>query len=416
MSDSALHSGQQQALEQLVQIVDQPVEGDFATVVALTGISGVGKDSLWDAVKDRFGEKKFVPDYSLEFSPEEYQSRRGNIFTTTTPLELERLRWKGRVVPVVVKGMTADEMSTYLTQFRDKFGNFTEEQLVTYSLGIPLVAQRFFQNQDIGEEELAMIAGSHVRNCVSGKYAGKVIENPEDLDDYLSIRMNDMLVKAFRESERAGMFTPSFQSQLPQVLEKQAEINRRYRKNLASPFFVCQDSAELYAHMLARGGSNPEFDLFVPNLSRDQCERITKELFEPHAEYHLQEHGTRYEMFGGNFRKVTMVLNDGWRSREASSEGQPEDIKKFQRALNDGKLPLEVAPDNSGSLYLHAHEHSGLTLNQLMVGMAAETLLQHMGVAYIVDYGIAEKAFKYNPASNSLNEIGRFSREVLRGK
>ena len=416
MSNLILHSGQKEALEQIVQIVEQPAEGDFPRIVALTGISGVGKDLLWDAAKDKFGDDNFVPDYSLQFEPRRYRSRKGNIFTTVIPLELGMIRWPGDIVSVIIKGMNPDEMSGYLTQFTSKFGEFTEEQLVEYSLGIPLLAQRLLQNQCIREEELAMVAGSHVRSSVSRKLSKAMLEDPKVLDDYLSIRMNDKVMEAFKNPQSSGICSISPHAELPRVLERQGEINRRYRKNLEKPFFVCPESAELYTDMFASDGKDPDFNLFAPNLSPVQCKKIEEELFLPFAEYHLQVEGTRFEMFGGDFRKVTMVLDNGRRTLIASTEGEPGDIRLFQQAYSDGQLSINPIEGNPRSLYFHAHEHSGLQSNQLIVGMATETLLQHMGVEYVVDYGMSEKAFKYNPENNSLPEIGRFARDVIRGK
>ncbi|HIJ11684.1 TPA: hypothetical protein HA278_06510, partial [Candidatus Woesearchaeota archaeon] len=396
---------------ELVQVVEQPVEGRLC-VIALTGISGVGKDSLWDSIKDNFGEKRFVPHYSLEFSPEEYRHRKGHIFTTTTPIELARLNWRGEVVPIIVKGMNADEMSTYVTQFSERFGKLSQEQVVEYSLGIPLLAQRFFQNDGMTEKELALIAGSHLRYCVGGHVAKRIRENPDALDRYLSLPLNDDVRDVFETTE-PNPYTYSFEEVYARVLERQAEIRQRYENNLTSPFFVSQESADLYADMITNGGDNPCFDLFAPHVSREQFQRIERELFS------RQRHtlnGTRSDMFGAQFRKVGLWLEYDSHVKMAFTEAHPEDIQKYQHALREGELPLESSSENPGAFYLHSHDHRGFTINQLLIGMATETLLQHMAVEYIVDYGMAQKACLYDPKTNTLTEIPRFSDDILFNK
>ena len=102
-------------------------------------------------------------------------------------------------------------------------------------------------------------------------------------------------------------------------------------------------------------------------------------------------------MFGGNFRKLTMVLDNCGQGKTVSSEGNPDNIQHYQQAFVKEELPFEVIPGNKGSFYFHVHEHKGVAFNPILVTMATETLLQHMGVAYIVDYDLLDRAFHYDP-------------------
>jgi hypothetical protein len=124
---------------------------------------------------------------------------------------------------------------------------------------------------------------------------------------------------------------------------------------------------------------------------------------------------TRFEMFNGNFRKVDLFLDDGFHITAIRSGGRPNYMEIYKKALKAGSLPVEVTSDKIGdnrSLFLNTDDHKNLRHNQTNVGMAVETLLQHLRVEYIVDNQIAGKAYRYDPASNSLIDIDPFNVRV----
>ena len=411
MSDLILHSGQQQALEQILEITKSP--GEVATLIPLTGLSGVGKDTLWRSVRTKVKKKRFIDIDHLLDSPQHHNSKPGFVFTTSTLEEVGRLNWDRDIFPVIVKGMNVVEIADYLAKFEDQFGSYTQNQLIEHSLGIPLLAQIIMQNQNLSSRELALVTGSHLRHCLDHRSINLLLEKPENWVDYLSVPVSSSIREAFENAGRDEYSNKYGQTDLPDLLEKRAELQKTWRITLEKPFFICPASSIVYATMWKTSSFYSDLDLFAPNLSPAEIQKIQAELFASPG----QDKGFRYQMMGSPTRKIALALADEkdllqWYFGERVS---PEDIKSYQQAHQEGGFPLSVDSQNKGSFYFHAHEHAKLKYLQLALGMATENLLQNLGISYVVDYRIIEKAFCYDSTTNTLNEIDQFSKK-LRGE
>ena len=136
-----LSTSQTQAASDIERLFEQPVTGEFP-LVAILGLSGVGKDTLWAAIRNRFPKSTFVDYHSIGGSKKD-RLRKRHFVTTVIPAETSRLEWPGDIHFVVVKGMTKEETRNYVRQRVP--ANTNIERIVKHSLGIPYSQRGFYQ-------------------------------------------------------------------------------------------------------------------------------------------------------------------------------------------------------------------------------------------------------------------------------
>ncbi|MBT4446918.1 hypothetical protein HOA92_07440 [archaeon] len=407
MSNITLHSGQIAALEQLTKILSEPQPIDKARILALTGISGVGKDTAWKTIAADYPDKIFTPHYMLR-SP--IIGKGYTRVTTTTQSEFSKYS-RDPVTAIIVKGMNEEETVRYLDSSGKDFGKISMDQLIEHSLGIPLLADRLLQNPDLDESQLAMIAGSYLRVNFSYQQAEEIRLDKTQLEKYFNLPVSESIKTTFENlSYRQGKI--DFSWDLSRILKKQALVKKRYGYKLLNPFLKCPASSDLYKSVGRDYGNDPRLNLFAANLSEEQCKLIEHELF---PRVYLNSHtGTRFDMFSADFRKVTMQMQDHQKEHVICEEGIAEHFRSYQDYSIQGNLPITSLQGKKGTFKFHAHEHDGMVTNQLHGAMAVESLLQHMGVPYIIDFGMLKKGFKYHPKTNQLEEIDQFDQRLSR--
>ena len=105
-------------------------------------------------------------------------------------------------------------------------------------------------------------------------------------------------------------------------------------------------------------------------------------------------------MFGAGWRKVEIYLEpednnsdtvdiEYWPGKSASVA-----LDRWKNDLKELELPQSFSGDQKSQFFIYAHEHDGYTC--LKVGWMAESLLQNLGLPYVVNYGL-NQTYLYNP-------------------
>jgi hypothetical protein len=114
----------------------------------------------------------------------------------------------------------------------------------------------------------------------------------------------------------------------------------------------------------------------------------------------------RFQMFGVDSRKMALWTKAPNRYVKTYSSKETFDISAERIELQEmfDELKIQSSVSQSGSLYLHAHEHHG-SINPLLAGLAIESLLQEHGIMYVVRNDIAGKSYYYDPEQEGIIEF-----------
>jgi len=376
----------------------------------VNGLSGVGKTVVLEGISPIATQKQAhvilsdSPCYDMEKLQEE--GFQGSIFVAETN---ERMRSISEIaskagLPMMVftlPGMDEKEAGDYLETLSIS-GNrvLTPDQIITYSLGIPLLMQEI-ATPGITEAMAARIAAKYLQMCLPQAWRPEVLREAQG--KYLNIVPNEKVLHAL--NELAGLGKDQIYDDLYMVMTRREEIAKRTGIVEESPLFVAPESEAIYNAMLQkkRDSDTARIEIFVPGLGKVDFNRIKQALGHQYGGYYDQ--GDRVDMFLANFRKVNMWFREG---RQGQAEVYiPADklwvanAEEHERALKAGKYPF-LKSSGENIFFIHTHDHEGMICNPARIGWMMESLLQQRGIPYLVDNYTLNQEYYYEPAQKRI--------------
>lgn len=394
-----LSQSQEQAAGDIRALLRRPTTGGVEPLVAIHGLSGVGKDTLWSVIQDEFSDTTFV-DYHSMWQLKEPEVQRRYV-TTVIPAETTRLKWPKDIHLVTVRGMTEEEIRDYISERAEEGRDI--EKIVQQSLGIPLLASNLLSRQ-FTDEEADLLVGTHLASGWDYR------ESRSDIMKYLQMRPSANVARIFRNSDSYRYFFHD----LPKIL-RNYEALRRKGVELNSPFFQAKNSYAIFeAQELGDYGTITR--ILAPNISQADYETIRYELLPEGETTEIyggsdRSEKSRFQVFRTSWRKVEIYLVPEDKTSEivdirymdntSASDGL-DNWRRFE--LNELQLPESFTQDQSGSFFIFAHEHAGQP--NLNVAWLAESLLQNLGVPYIVSHG-GRDTYLYNPGKKLMEPVAK---------
>lgn len=403
-------------------------------LILLEGLSGVGKTTVLTAVEKNLTTQNTIVDnhfpYGLLYGSGTKdlaaQFERGSIISPVTPFESEEVRRKmGTAFPkieiadYVLKGMPfVESLELVRSLKRDRKTLLPDELLAEYSLGIPLLIERFLMDTNLTEDAATILAGTHLGRQLSVHDRARL---NIDIQRYLQTQPSNVVIAATQSVhgrnhiyEGAGI-----------VLDKMKHLKERGITE-ESPFFVARKSVDIYNQMLERkhGIRGSTLDIFVPELKPQDLERAAQALgfnralkygdywldADPHGANisEASDEATRFnKAFGGYYRKAAIWFRALSGDVGVAETETPEIKSHAQNAEKDflaGDLPIKPSTNEKvGRLFFHKHAHHDQPYDPAKAGWAVESLLQQRGLPYLVRNGVLDTSYFYDPSTKSIN-------------
>lgn len=389
----------------MVSKLDETTSSGHRALFVINGLSGVGKTVVLEAISPAVGQRNAqvilddYPVYAMKKLQE--QGFSGSIFAAVKIQQLESLQKTAsqNELPLIVftlPGMDGKEARDYLSTFTSNGERIlTPDQIVEYSLGVPLLMQQI-ATLGITEAMAARIAAKYLQLCLVQAWKPEVLQ--EAREKYIRIAPNEKIINVLHEL--AGLGNDQIYNDLYMVMTKREEIARRAGVVEESPIFVAPESEGIYDAMLQKNRDSDiaRIEIFIPGLGEADFDRIQQALGHQYGGYY--EEGERVKMFLASFRKVNMWFRKG-------KQGQPTIYKEnerslvagaeqHERVLKTGKNPFpKLVGDNN--FFIHSHDHGGLITNPARIGWLMESLLQQRGIPYVVDNYTLNQQYIYQP-------------------
>lgn len=409
-------------------ILDSLKKAGPKTIIVLEGLSGVGKSTVINGLQGEINQTHGLivnPNYLIYLSkiPDKFLHHSGPLVIDTTPRELALIKarlpqdfeWQHRLM----KGMNLEETREYLRKI--SYGQQTTlipEQIVEYSMGVPLLIERLTSDATLTEDSAEIIAVEYLRQNFPGTPKDDL---QEELPTYLEIQPPIQVIERLTEIDL--MQPKHIYQDLGRVLERKKALEKKGIFE-ESPLFLAPQSVEIYNQMLALSGSDVlvEIDIFVPELTHEEYLKLGEALgfIEKDGSYIWPvrdigwafDIGTRIKMFSADERKVRMWVchPDGNESALVTFPYQADDIKRKAKNYTNEFIshysPLKPTKNiNISRLLVHSHEHSGITHKPALIGWMVESLLQQRGIPYLVDNQTLEKKYYYNPSDKKIRTL-----------
>ena len=393
-------------LSLLADTKDQPC------VIALIGLSGVGKSLVLEAFAERIAELGAVREPFYQIALPEYKEKLGRrVVIDAHPKNLtliqDEARKMGRQCKVVtLMGMTWEDFQTYQSgelEFPAQVLSLAKQY--SLSLGVPLLVSRMLAS-GMDEQEAIYLVSHYLLTQLE---ANKVTLDHLDAYFYpmLDLRIRQMCV-------RHGSPAPGMAYQLFERI-KHAEARATdfaLKTGVRHTYqFVVEQSRRMYEMMLSKQHAlcegNTTIRLFLPSLSLEQYAEIKALLLEYDTKWKNWEVSDRegyLHIFGVWPRKCGIVAEDPSADEhivilhESSAERELVRLRKKYAGRLEKFWPALKRDDRS--LYIEAHDHSAY--DAIRWGWALETWCQARGVPYWVKNGPHESQYVYVPAQNEL--------------
>lgn len=385
-------------------------------VFILSGLSGVGKTEvlkhLHGLVDGDYGKVLLDDDVSMQIEDWYKQGYNGSIFASHTPNAIfdtnsvsEAAKKSG--VPSLqfeLPGMSKSETTAYLATFpKSADQRLSKDQIVEYSIGIPLLVQQLMI-PGINEYVAARIAAKYLQSNVARAYDKGVRDALHGR--LLQLRPNSNIAKALHE---LATFDYHLYDDIHIVLELMRKANERTGYVEESPLFVAIESEQAYEQILSTRTDHTHamLEIFIPTMSYKDMERA-KHAFGIEQGYVYEK--PRLELFLANKRKLGI-----WYREDRFGDGityfDEENyrqyigkVAKWDENIQLGKLPF-ISPKFGSAMFIHVHDHHGGIINPVNVGWCTETMLQHRDIPYFVDNFMLGKRYWYNPLTKHIEII-----------
>ncbi|MBW2967356.1 hypothetical protein KY362_02615 [Candidatus Woesearchaeota archaeon] len=434
MSPVKLTKAQLEAKEEIQAIIETPVESRCAPLIILEGLSGVGKDTLYETIREEFDRLRYKKVESFGNKKICIPAKTGHFLTTATPDELEHrlkhvdIRWEGDVHKVRLNGMSPEEILEYLT------GQGVEDprQIAHNSMGIPLLADRMLKEGYSSESDQLSCLLEYLTPQFSSDTIGKILRDPKSvLEGYVRIFPDARLALQFDKEQgearaRAKRQMVEYKERRRQrdiegILRRREELKiggycpgatREGRENQPSHEFIAPESEELYDRLETRG--DPYIQILAAVDTDEQFRHLEHMLFSEPLIYRIPgAESPRFYMFGAMLRKVAIILAHpaGHETHTVNCEWHQDDnaeeYARFVIDLESKGVPEDLIPKQGGRLFVEAHDHEHQYINPRKVGWLTETLLQHAGMPYVVDYFVLQETYRYDPEDRRMHRTGQ---------
>ncbi|MFA6446574.1 MAG: hypothetical protein WCW14_05000 [Candidatus Paceibacterota bacterium] len=385
-------------------------------IVALNGFDGIGKSTVEEQIKDKLSFTKVA---CIPFN-ETWKIRDNHLhkcFVTTAGNEMASLKdiakenlQKHQIIEVTLPAMNREEITKYIKDMKSpNNGNLTSDQLIEFSMGIPILVQQLL-SPGMDEETASLISAGYLRE--KAVVYGTGINSLDDVcSKYLQIRPSNKILESFGKLVGSHNL---FQQKLFYIYQKMLEHTSGGIME-ESPKFVCPESNDIYQKIFSsRKDVDAWIDIFVPNLNDQDLQRLNQAVGMDYpgsyGTYTSSEQTSRMSIFGAGYRKVNIWQKLGT-GEVISDESDPywsgsvamyakNYIERFQKETDILKLD-----NNLSSFLIHSHEHSGMIGNPMLVGWLMESMLQQKGIPYFVNNRTYGAEYVYLPQEQKIRII-----------
>lgn len=410
MAGSSMRQELTPTVEQAAQQVLHQAQSTSQLII-VEGLSGVGKTALLNRVTPEIEASGGLIIGQEQFEKQEVgsdETDRSVIVTATITKDFNRggfhygVRnlFPGREVSeMILSGMPADQTESFVAKLPR--GEVAPELIAYYSMGVPLLARRFARagsTAQIEREGMGYVRHATTYNAVDVRGLADFLQMPVPAEFFpgRSTDRNKQIYSRVDHAER----------------ERAALVEKGIVEE--SPLFVAAESERIYNAMLQNEGGLSEIEIFIPQMSPADFARLQQALgWDPSSRVgtergvqvgdYRQEKSTRASMFWANFRKMSF-----WHKTTEGTEYDLDNefghghitptIESYQELLRSGQLGLPTAvAENSPSIWLHSHEHNGMSEHTARFGWMVESLLQQRRIAYFVNNETCDTSYAYLP-------------------
>ena len=294
------------------------------------------------------------------------------------------------IVTIELAGMDEKETREFVSKkIETSKSELTDEELITYSMGIPLLVDQLSISGITSDIAIKIVLG-YLRGLSD-------IATIENIEDKIAPHIMMPIPENIREIiERESFFSNKFSiyDDLQFALKKQQELADR-KKIEESPLFVAPESEQIYNAMF-ESDNGASIDILVPELTRVQLLEIRESLG-----YYDYRESPRLKMFpNAEFRKVSFWHRD--LGRDHFDENELSYLKTYVAnylkvyVRNElGLSPATTQPQTG--FFVHAHAHHEETYRIANIGWLMESLLQQKGIAYFVNNLTYGGSYIYDP-------------------
>ncbi len=376
---------------------------DQKVIVALNGLSGIGKSTIEEQMQDKLsylGIRRLT-------SEDRYNLRRINsnkCFITTAGHEFNSFKeqvsenLKGyQLIEVVLPPMTKEETNNYIEkQNVNNNSSLNQDQLIELSLGVPVLVN-YFLGSDINEETAKWISAGYLKeNAISLGY--RYDQAKDFLKKFFQQTPSKRVLETF---DKTYSIATDFEGQMYWIYKKMADHVKRGILE-ESPKFKCDTSTDIYNKMSKNKGA-PWINIFIPNLKTQDLQRINQAIGCIYPGRYERTNTSRFDMFSADFRKVVIWQRDinGEEILDTSDQFWNTQVAEYAKEF-ESRLGVSK---NEASVLVHSHEHEGMSCNPVRVGWLVESMLQQKGISYYVDNRTLGMNYCYNPEKNEIVEV-----------
>jgi hypothetical protein len=388
-------------------------------LIVVEGLSGVGKTALANHITPKIEAAGglVVSQQQIEQKTVEGDTTEGPVVVTITMTTAKGSNrrslhgsisdlFPGREVnDLILPGMPDHETGDFVAKLPK--GSLEPELIAYYSMGVPLLAQRFSQASSTDQIERAGM--TYIRQAT--KYNVQAVRH---------------IAASFLQMPVPTEFMPGASTvgrQIYQSLQQAERVRAKLDKQGAieeSSLFVAPESERVYNAMLQSEDGMSEIEIFIPGMSVEDFARVQQALGwdssrktydeekGPCVGDYRQDKSPRAKMFEAYFRKLSF-----WHKTPDGTEYQMNNefgngrisavIESYQEALASGQLGLSGEPQgNNSGMWLHSHEHNGMPEHTARFGWMVESLLQQRGIAYFVNNETSDMSYAYLPEEQRL--------------
>lgn len=401
-----LYPSQQEATDLLKQRL-----AENRGAVVLQGLSGAGKSRI--AKEATAGEPEpFILDIGMtEFRTEELRAaavRKCRIVILAHPLwPLERLEQKVTVHPdtLRVRGLSQAEVSSWMDEAETALSAGERQLVLTYSLGFPLLVERFLAHRPVTREAALPQCAAHLQKIFS-QYPGDE-KLAHALAEYTDFQAPEDALALVGEPEEFGVANATPISLLQSCLSGGAEL----------PVPATLQLYEIYQEWLSAHRDEPNFEVFIQSMpdaaqfldhigysdlgrfGENELERFSRADARKGATFYPRNaDGVMDEQLNNNSDSLDAWVNEHMLvlARSSGVEAKADLQTIFDRDVVKIQMPGSPSP-----LFLHKHDHTPLDV--MPVAYTFECALQARGVPYTASYN--GKLYRYDPQKKAYEPL-----------
>ncbi len=313
---------------------------------------------------------------------------------------------------VQIRCLTSSELMTWLDTAKPKLSTHERELILTYSLGVPLLLERFLTHRPVTLERVLPQCAAYIQGVVDQctfalDFGDMQLRDAISRYSYFSVPDDVFPLLSDAKSVRVG-HTPI--ALLQSKLKPEAEL----------PVPATLQLYDLYEEWLKTVRNEPFFEVLVEAMP-DAEQFLEKlgycEFPDPCIDQDLSKFvyadarkgATFYAQQNDGVLKVRMNKNsdsmDGWLRAHILELARSSGIEaQLERSEVWGREEVSVrVPSLSSPLYLHKHDHEHAAV--MPVAYTVECALQNKGMSYTVRYNDA--MFRYDPQTKTYGPIQR---------